>query len=218
MTTLSHLQAEIGARLLAGAGAPGAGTPGAGTPAERAGWPVTRALYRNGRVSRIRALAPLTLARLGVHAELAVDAYLAANPGAAAHAAGFLEFAAAARPDDRYLAEITFLELALIRVRQPEPAGGAPPAGYLGRSRLASLRTVAFPPDSLLAWLSGHGDRPVETPGVVLVAPGVAGWVRAATEAEARVWHWLAMDRPVRGITAAMAEPVRTLRLAGAVR
>jgi hypothetical protein len=219
---LSLWQAEIGNRLLAGGRV---GEPLAtGTPAQRVGWPVTLALYRQWRVFRIRSLAPLTLARLAGHADLTVDAYLAANPGSTSYAApdasGFLRFATAALPEDRHLDEIAFLEHALIRARRPESADAGPAPGYLGRSRRASLRVLPFPPIGLMLWLAGRCDRPHETPGgvPVLVAPSVGSWIRPATVTEARVWHWLAMDRPLRAAEGERAEPIRTLRAAGAVR
>lgn len=221
MMTLADLQAELGARLLTGTGPT---APATGTPAERAGWSTTRAMYRQRRVSRIRALAPLTLVRLGGAADLVIDAYLAANAGSTwdigADAAGLLAFAAAARPDDAYLAEIAFLEQALIRARQPDSADVKPSPGMLARSRRASLRILPFPPDRLMRWLSGQGARPNQTPGGArtLVAPGIAGWIRPATAAEAGVWHWLAMDRPVRAVHDALADAVHTLRQIGAVR
>lgn len=222
MSELSLWQAEIGSRLLTGARVDE--SPGARTPAERAGWPVTLALHRQWRVFRIRSLAPLTLARLADRADLVVDTYLAATPGSTSYAApdasAFLRFAASAIPDDAYLAGITFLEHALIRARRPESADVKPSPGYLGRSRRASLRVLRVPPVRLMLWLAGRCDRPQETAdGVpVLVAPSVSCWVRPASADEARVWHWLAMDRPLRTAGDELTEPIETLRAAGAVR
>jgi hypothetical protein len=220
MTALADWQAEIGGRLLVGDRPV---LPEPGTPAGRVGWPVTLALYRQWRLFRIRSLAPLTLVRLGERADLVVDAYLAANPGSTSYAstdaAAFLRFAGAAAPDDRYLDEITFLELALIRARRPAGADLRPASGYLARSSRATLRIVPFPAVRLMLWLAGLGDRPHETIGgvPVLIAPTVAGWVRPATTAEAAVWHWLAMQRPYHLIPGGWAEPIDTLRIAGAV-
>ncbi len=222
MSTLSLWQEEIGSRLLTGARPDE--PPGTGTPAQRAGWPVTLALYRQWRVFRIRSLAPLTLTALAGNADLIVDAYLAAHPGSTSYAApdasDFLRFAAAALPEDPYLDEIAFLERALIRARRPAAADASPPSGYLGRSRRASLRTVPFPPVRLMLWLAGRCDRPQETSGgvPVVVAPSVSSWIRPATAAEARLWHWLAMDRPLRAVVGERAEPARTLCEAGAVQ
>jgi hypothetical protein len=220
--SLSLWQNEIGNRLLTGdlVGEP----PDSGTPAQRVGWPVTIALYRQWRVFRIRSLAPLTLARLAGDADLTVEAYLAANPGSTSYAApdasGFLRFAAAARPEDPHLDEIAFLEDALIRARRPVSADVSPPPGFLGRSRRASLRVLPFPPVTLMLWLAGRCDRPQETPGgvPVLVAPSVSSWIRPATRAEAHAWHWLARNRPEHAVEGECVEPIGTLRAAGAVR
>lgn len=220
MTALADWQAEIGGRLLVG------DRPlqlKHVTPAEKAGWPITIALYRQWRVLRIRSLAPLTLARLGEHADLTIEAYIAANPGsssfAAPDAAAFLRFAVRAHPNDPILDEIAFLEGALIRVRRPESVDSAPNPGYLTRSRRASVGRVPFPAIRLMLWLAGRGEPPAEAPGgtAVLIAPAVPGWVREASAEEARLWHWLAMDRPLGMLEPSQMDPVRTLRHANAV-
>jgi hypothetical protein len=219
-TALAGWQAEVGSRLLLGEH-PEPLARDRDTPAGRAGWPLTVALYQQWRFYRIRSLAPLTLVRLGNRAGLVVDAYLAANPGSSSYAgtdaAAFLAFAASALPEDRYLDEITFLELALIRARRPAGTDHRPQPGYFGRSRRASLRTVPYPAADLMLWLAGRADRPQETLGPALVAPGVPGLVRAATTGETAVWHWLAMDRPRRLAPHGWAEPTSTLRAAGAL-
>lgn len=221
MTALADWQAEVGGRLLAG-DRPLQIDPV--TPAEKAGWPITLALYRQWRLLRIRSLAPLTLARLGEHADLVIDAYLAANPGsssfAAPDAAGFLRFATRVHPEDPYLDEIAFLEGALIRVRRPESVDSAPNPGFLARSRRASVGRVPFPAIRLMLWLAGRGERPMEARGgtAVLIAPAVPGWVREASAEEAQLWHWLAMDRPAHLLDQSFVEPARTLRQADALR
>src|SRR5256885_1910286 len=82
------------------------------------------------------------------------------------------------------------------------------------RGRRASLRRVPFPAVRLMLWLAGRGAPPALQRGgtPVLVAPDHRGWIRPATEAEAAVWHWLAMDRPHTLAPDAWAEPIATLR------
>jgi hypothetical protein len=195
------------------------------TPAQRSGWAVTVALYRQWRIFRLRSVAPLTLALLAERADVIVDAYLAAHPGSSSYAAvdgeGFLRFAAAALPDDPYLMEITFLERAFIAVSRPAEMEVPPPRGLLRRSRRACLGSVPFDPHDLLLWLAGRGCRPdigrtrVGVP--VLVAPYLPAWVRVATAAEVRLWDELATDQAADAVPDQCRAAVSTLRAAGAV-
>jgi hypothetical protein len=219
MTPLAIWQAEVGGRLLVGDRPPQTNSR---TPAEKSGWPITIALYRQWRVLRIRSLAPLTLARLGTRADLTIEAYIAANPGSSSFAgpdaAAFLRFATRVHPDDPYLDEIAFLEGALIRVRRPESVDSEPNPGYVARSRRATVARVPFPAIRLMLWLAGRAGPPAEAPSGVLIAPAVPGWVRQASHEEAELWHWLAMDRPLHLLGHGQAEPMSTLRQANALR
>ncbi|NUT93561.1 MAG: hypothetical protein HOY78_16240 [Saccharothrix sp.] len=217
--TLTEWQTRTGTRLLAGTGT----TLPSGTPAQRAGWPVTLALHRQWRLYRIRTLAPLTFTLLGPDAEDAVDAYFAATPSstsyAATDAAGFLRHIAATRAQDPYFDEITFLELALLRVRRPADTDPPPPPGRLRRSTRSSARLTPFDATPLVLWLAGRRTEPpprLADGGGTLVAPAVPGWIRRVGGREVRTWEWLATDRP-QSTVGEHRESVAVLRQWGAV-
>ncbi|OZM73659.1 hypothetical protein CFN78_09045 [Amycolatopsis antarctica] len=217
---LATWQRDISAALLEGAPRD---APADGTPAERSGWAITTALYRQWRVFRLRSVAPLTLAALRDQADVVVAAYLAANPGSTSYAAtdaeGFLRFAVRTIPDDVHLAEIAALERDFLTARLPAEVEDPPPPGTLRRACRAGIREARFDPHRLLLWLAGRGEQPEAEPAglKILVAPGLPGWVRVATADEVELWDSLAAGRAAGSLPAGLGEALGELVRAGAV-
>ncbi|MEO6700266.1 MAG: hypothetical protein ABI140_19770 [Jatrophihabitantaceae bacterium] len=191
------------------------------TAAERSGWPVTIALYRQWRVFRLMSLAPLTIALLGQHASSLIDAYLAEDRGstsyAARDAAGFLRYLHANSDRDPWLDQMSTLELAFLAARRPASVDPQPLPGTLVRSRRAAVLQLPFDVLSLMRWASGRGEQPEPDPKPVLVAPKLTGWVRPASVAELDVWQQLTEPAAADSICLRFPGAVATMHTAGAI-
>lgn len=191
------------------------------TAAGRVGWPITIALYRQWRGFRLLSLAPLTIALLGQDKEQVIDGYLAAEPGSTSYAArdatGFLRYVQANYDLNPIQLQMAELELAFLAARRPAAVDPEPVPGTLARSPRASLLRVRFDVLSLVRWATGAGPEPEPAAGLVLTAPGLAGWVRPAEVEEYQLWQQLVEPVAAEPICRRFPVAVTELRAAGAV-
>ena len=170
---------------------------------------LTTEVGRWWRTFRIRSSAPLTVAALAADAPAVLDRYLDHHAEASsfflAEAGQFLDFVAGAHEavpgPPALVTSVVALEramLELVEAGPTAPPGAGPGLGAVARHPRATMVEMASPPAATLAALltGGRPPEPGGGPFWLLVAPGIAGFVRAATAGEARLWQSMG-EQPV---------------------
>ena len=214
--SLARWQTEIAARLVDGR-PPGALE--ADTAAGRVGWATTVALFRQWRLYRLRTQAPLTVRVLADAVDATVESYFAIERSSTSYSArdadAFLAHVAAETAEPA-IAAVARLERAFLAARRPASSEREPAAGPT-RSLRSSVFVLPYDLRSLLAWACGAEVMPTPHASPVLVAPGVHGWSRPATDTELALW--CALERRLDGsrLRGVGAVAMQSLIEAGAV-